>query len=56
LQPFLSKFMFLKELNLEDNSIKNLPINLATIIPKMEILNLNGNDFDNFNETVIILK
>jgi len=48
--------MYLKELNLEDNSIKNLPVKLATIIPKMEILNLNGNDFDNFDETVIILK
>lgn len=56
MEPLLSKFMFLKELNLEDNSIKSLPKSLAAIIPKMEILNLNGNDFDDFNETVIILK
>ena len=49
LEPFLSQFKFLKELNLEDNSLKSLPHNLSTILPKMEIINLNGNDFDDFN-------
>ena len=49
LEPFLSQFKFLKELNLEDNSLKSLPLNLSAILPKMEIINLNGNDFDDFN-------
>ena len=49
LEPFLSQFKFLKELNLEDNSLKSLPLNLSDILPKMEIINLNGNDFDDFN-------
>ena len=49
LEPFLSQFKFLKELNLEDNSLKSLPLNFSAILPKMEIINLNGNDFDDFN-------
>lgn len=36
--------------------MKNLPHNLAAILPKMEIINLNGNDFDDFNDTVTVLK
>lgn len=46
LQPYISRLVKLKELNLEDNEIRSLPKNLAPIFPSLENLNLNGNNFD----------
>jgi Leucine-rich repeat (LRR) protein len=43
----------LKELNLEDNFITELPKDLSKIFPSLENLNLNGNNVDNaFEDTV----
>ena len=44
--PVIQKFEQLKELNLENNYLNALPVNLHEILPNIENLNLNGNDFD----------
>ena len=44
--PAIQKFEQLKELNLENNYLNALPDNLHEILPNIENLNLNGNDFD----------
>ena len=44
--PFLQQLTNLKELNLEDNYLETLPDDLSHILPNLQKLNLNGNNFD----------
>jgi Leucine-rich repeat (LRR) protein len=44
--PFIAGFSELKELNLEDNYMETLPQDLQNMLPAVENLNLNGNNFD----------
>ena len=43
LMPYISQFENLKELNLEDNNITEVPDDLSTIFRNITIINLNGN-------------
>jgi Leucine-rich repeat (LRR) protein len=45
----ISRFSNLKELSLEDNNVSELPEDLSEIMPALENLNLNGNNFDEEN-------
>ena len=44
--PFIAHFTNLKELNLEDNYLEGLPLDLEVMLPSVENLNLNGNNFE----------
>lgn len=46
MEPFISQFTNLKELNLEDNYISSLPKDLSQIFRRLENLNLNGNNLE----------
>lgn len=46
----------MQELNLEDNEITRLPDNLEIMIPNVIVLNLNGNEFKDYEHTVNALK
>lgn len=46
MEPFISQFTHLKELNLEDNYISSLPRDLSQMFRQLENLNLNGNNLE----------
>ena len=56
LMPYIAQFENLKELNLEDNNILRLPDDLSETFRNIEIINLNGNDFDDYEHTVKSIK
>ena len=53
--PIISHFTNLKELNLEENYLKSLPHDLSNILPSVENLNLNSNNFEEDNVSKILL-
>ena len=42
-------------MNLQNNKLKEIPSNLAQILPKLEILNLNNNNLEDLYSVVDIL-
>lgn len=56
LMPYIAQFENLKELNLEDNCILRLPDDLSEIFRNIQIINLNGNEFDDYEHTVLSIK
>jgi hypothetical protein len=44
-----------QEMNLQNNELKGIPSNLAQILPKLEILNLNHNKIEDLYAVVDIL-
>ena len=56
LMPYICQFTKLKEVNLEDNLLSKLPDNMSQIFRNVTILNLNGNEFIDFQHTIRALK
>lgn len=56
LSNHLSRFPNLRELSLEDNEIQKLSAKFVAALPKLSVLNLNGNDLDPFEEAIDHLK
>ena len=56
LLPYICQFPNLKEINLEDNLLSKLPDDLSTIFRHVTILNLNGNEFIDFQQTIEALQ
>ena len=50
--PFISQFENLKELNLEDNNITRLPDDMSQMFRNITIINLNGNEFVDYDHAV----
>lgn len=50
--PYICQFTNLKEVNLEDNLLSRLPDNMTQIFRNVVILNLNGNEFIDFQHTI----
>lgn len=48
-------FVEVHELNLQNNELKKIPSNLAQILPKLEIVNLNNNKIEDLYSVVDIL-
>lgn len=56
LMPYICQFTNLKEVNLEDNLLSKLPDNMSQIFRNVVILNLNGNEFIDFQHTIRALQ
>ena len=56
LEPHLYDFKNLRELNLEDNEITEVPRSFVIGAPQLEILNLNGNELGQFERAVDTIK
>lgn len=52
LMPYIAQFENLKELNLEDNNIARLPDDLSEMFRNITIINLNGNEFEDYEQAI----
>lgn len=50
--PYIAQFENLKELNLEDNNITRMPDDLSEMFRNITIINLNGNEFEDYEHAI----